>query len=187
MDLRGLFQGTLTGARPHQAISFVDNHDTQPGQALQSWVSGWCKPLAYACILLRQEGIPCVFYGDLYGIPHDNIPPVEALPKLLLARKHCAHGQQTDYLDDADCIGWVRQGMGSALAVVLTDGAGGSKPMCVGAGLAGTVFVELLGSRSERILIPENGTAEFPVSGGSVAVWVPEATAEQIRLELNAL
>ncbi|MCI9472709.1 MAG: hypothetical protein HFF31_01740, partial [Flavonifractor sp.] len=59
--------------------------------------------------------------------------------------------------------------------------------MCVGAGLAGTVFVELLGSRSERILIPENGTAEFPVSGGSVAVWVPEATAEQIRLELNAL
>lgn len=187
MDLRGLFQGTLTGARPHQAISFVDNHDTQPGQALQSWVSGWCKPLAYACILLRQEGIPCVFYGDLYGIPHDNIPPVEALPKLLLARKHCAHSQQTDYLDDADCVGWVRQGMGSALAVVLTDGAGGSKPMCVGAGLAGTVFVELLGSRSERILIPENGTAEFPVNGGSVAVWVPEATAEQIRLELNAL
>ena len=47
--------------------------------------------------------------------------------------------------------------------------------------------MELLGSRSERILIPENGTAEFPVSGGSVAVWVPEATAEQIRLELNAL
>ena len=53
----------------------------------------------FACILLRQEGMPCVFHGDLYGIPHDSISPVTFLPRLLLARKYCAHGQQTDYLD----------------------------------------------------------------------------------------
>lgn len=186
MDLRSLFQGTLAGTRPHQAVTFVDNHDTQPGQALQSWVSGWCKPLAYACILLRQEGIPCVFYGDLYGIPHDSIPPVEALPKLLLARKFCAHGTQTDYLDDPDIIGWVRQGEGSAMAVVLTDRSGGSKRMCAGAGMAGTVFVDLLGGQKERIVIPENGTVDFPVGGGSAAVWIPENTAETIHRILNA-
>ena len=184
MDLRELFRGTLSEVRPSQAVTFVDNHDTQPGQALQSWVSDWCKPLAYACILLRQEGVPCVFYGDLYGIPHDHIGPVEALPKLLLARKYCARGRQIDYLDDPDDIGWVRQGENSAMAVVLTDGPAGSRRMCVGAGMAGTVFVDLLRGRAERILIPENGTADFPVSGGSVAVWIPEDTAERINLEL---
>ncbi|MCI8572833.1 MAG: alpha-amylase, partial [Oscillibacter sp.] len=186
MDLRDLFRGTLTAARPDQAVSFVDNHDTQPGQALQSWVADWCKPLAYACILLRREGVPCVFYGDLYGIPHSSVPPVEALPKLLLARKFCAHGQQTDYLDDPDTIGWVRRGTDSAMAVVLSDGPGGSKRMCTGAEMSGAVFVDLLGGRNERILIPENGTADFPVNGGSAAVWVPENMAEQIQQALKS-
>lgn len=186
MDLRELFRGTLAGERPGQAVTFVDNHDTQPGQALQSWVAAWCKPLAYACILLRQEGVPCVFYGDLYGIPHDRIEPVKALPKLLLARKYCACGQQTDYLDDPDTIGWVRRGEGSAMAVVLTDGPGGSKRMCVGAGMAGTVFVDLLGGRGERISVPENGTADFPVGGGSAAVWLPEDMARRIDRELES-
>lgn len=180
MDLRSLFEGTLAGARPGQAVTFVDNHDTQPGQALQSWVSDWCKPLAYACILLRQEGVPCIFYGDLYGIPHDGISPVGALPKLLLARKFCAWGQQTDYLDDPDIIGWVRKGKDSAMAVVLTDGSGGSKRMCVGAEMAGQTFVDLLEGRAEHIQILENGVADFTVNGGSVAVWVSEGTAEQI-------
>ena len=187
MDLRSLFQGTLAGTRPDQAVTFVDNHDTQPGQALQSWVSGWCKPLAYACILLRQEGVPCVFYGDLYGIPHDGIPPVAELPKLLLARKFCAWGQQTDYLDDPDTIGWVRRGEDTAMAVVLTDGPGGSKRMCTGAGMAGEIFVDLLGNRKERIQIPENGVADFPVSGGSVAVWIPERMAQRIAEAASAL
>ena len=186
MDLRELFRGTLSEIRPDQAVTFVDNHDTQPGQALQSWVSDWCKPLAYACILLRQEGVPCVFYGDLYGIPHDHIEPVKALPRMLLARKYCARGQQIDYLDDPDTIGWVRREEDSAMAAVLTDGPGGSRQMCVGAGMAGTVFVDLLGGREERILIPENGTAEFPVSGGCAAVWIPENMAQRIRLELEA-
>ena len=185
MDLRHLFQGTLTGSRPDQAVTFVDNHDTQPGQALQSWVAEWCKPLAYACILLRQEGVPCVFYGDLYGIPHDRIGPVKELPKLLLARKYCACGQQIDYLDNPDTIGWVRQGQDCAMAVVLTDGPAGSKQMCVGAGMAETIFVDLLGGREEQILIPENGMADFPVNGGSVSVWLPQDMARLISLALH--
>ena len=126
-----------------------------------------------------------MFYGDLYGIPHDNIGPVAALPRLLLARKYCAHGTQTDYLDDPNTIGWVRQGKISAMAVVLTDGPGGSRTMCLGAGMAGATFVDLLGNRRERILIPDNGVADFPVSGGSVSVWVPESTAHRIAAELE--
>ena len=37
------------------AVTFVDNHDTQYGQSLQSFVDDWFKLLAYALILLRQE------------------------------------------------------------------------------------------------------------------------------------
>lgn len=51
--------------RPIDAVTLVDNHDTQIGQSLESWVNPQFKPLAYALILLRPEGYPCVFYGDL--------------------------------------------------------------------------------------------------------------------------
>ena len=71
-DMRYLLKNTLVGTDPELAVTFVDNHDTQPGQALESWVLEWFKPHAYSIILLRDKGIPCVFYGDYYGIPHDN-------------------------------------------------------------------------------------------------------------------
>ena len=67
--MRNILKGTLLEARPERAVTFVDNHDTQPGQALASWVDGWFKSIAYALILLRGEGLPCVFYGDYYGFP----------------------------------------------------------------------------------------------------------------------
>ena len=63
-DLRTIFNNTLVRERPGNAVTFVDNHDTQYGQSLQSFVDGWFKPLAYALILLRKEGVPCVFYSD---------------------------------------------------------------------------------------------------------------------------
>ena len=73
------------------------------------------------------------------------------------------------------------------MAVVLTDGPGGSLEMCVGADMAGRVFVDLLKGRAESVAIPENGNAVFPVNGGSVAVWVPAETAGRIGGELEAL
>jgi hypothetical protein len=38
---------------------------TQVGQSLESWVNPQFKPLAYSLILLRVDGYPCVFFGDL--------------------------------------------------------------------------------------------------------------------------
>ncbi|CAE6478931.1 unnamed protein product, partial [Rhizoctonia solani] len=45
-DMRRIFDGTLVQSRPIDAVTFVDNHDTQIGQSLQSWVQPWFKPLA---------------------------------------------------------------------------------------------------------------------------------------------
>lgn len=94
------------------------------------------------------------------------------LPLSTSSRVKAGTGGQTDYLDDPDIIGWVREDKDSAMAVILTDRPGGSKHMCVGAGMAGEIFVDLLGNRKEQILIQENSVADFPVSGGSVSVWV---------------
>jgi alpha-amylase len=68
-DMRTILDRTLVKEQPTKAVTFVDNHDTQPCQWLESWVEPWFKPLAYALILLRREGYPCVFYGAYYEQP----------------------------------------------------------------------------------------------------------------------
>lgn len=64
-DMSQIFTGTLVEADPFHAVTLVANHDTQPLQALEAPVEAWFKPLAYALILLRENGVPSVFYPDL--------------------------------------------------------------------------------------------------------------------------
>lgn len=168
-DLRTIFDNTLLSRDPAHAVTIVDNHDTQPGQALESWVQLWFKPLAYALILLRDQGTPCVFYGDLYGIPHDDIPPVRELESLLLARRKYAAGGQTDYFDHPNVVGWTREG---GLAAVLSNGDEGWKHMKLGK--PGDVFVDLLGNRSDEVVIDADGVGKFMVNSRSVSVWIPK-------------
>jgi alpha-amylase len=70
--------------------------------------------LAYALILLREAGYPCVFYGDIYGMrsPHYSERTCGGkLADLILARKLYAYGEQEDYFLSPDFIGWVRKGV----------------------------------------------------------------------------
>ena len=166
-DLRTVFDDTLVAWEPEYAVTFVDNHDTQPGQALESWIPGWFKPLAYSLILLREKGTPCVFFGDLFGIHHDNIGPVRELEQFLRLRQSHAVGGQTDYFDHPNVIGWTREG---GMAAVLSNGSDGWKRMKLGT--PGEIFVDALGNRSEEIVIGADGWADFTVNGGSVSVWI---------------
>ena len=175
-DMRTIFDGTLTQDNPTRSVTFVDNHDTQPGQALESWVPDWFKPLAYALILLRQDGYPCVFYGDYYGIGQSNIAPKkQALDCLLAARRDHAYGKQNDYFDHPDIIGWTREGdeeHPDGLAAVVTNGGGGTKHMYAGRAHAGETWYDCTGNRTEEVTVGEDGNGDFPVNGGSVSVWV---------------
>lgn len=63
---------------------------------------------------------------------------------------------------------------GSGCAVILTDGPGGSKNMCMGARFAGCTFRDALGNQKQTIVLDESGSADFCVGGGSVSVWVPD-------------
>ncbi|MDO4615850.1 MAG: alpha-amylase [Lachnospiraceae bacterium] len=186
MDLTNLLKDSLLAARPDNAVLFVDNHDTQPGQALYSFVPTWFKPQAYSIILFQEAGYPCVFYGDLYGIPHDNIPPVTGLAKLCQARKVSAYGTQKDYYDDAHVVGYTRAGdaehEGSGMAVLITNNEGGSKRMYVSMKYAGECFVNLLKPTSEKVVLGDDGCGEFYVERESAAVWVRESGYEKIEL-----
>ena len=175
-DMRRLLDGVLVSARPLQTVTFVDNHDTQPGQALQSFVEPWFKLPAYALLLLREAGYPCVFWGDLYGIPHDGLAPVEGLPALVSVRRAQAYGPQHDWFDHPDVVGWTREGddvhPGSGLAALLSDGPGGKKRMFVGQKFVNRVFRPVFSGAP--VVIGADGWGEFSVDGGSVRVWVPQ-------------
>lgn len=174
-DLRTIFDQTLAKNHPESAVTFVDNHDTQRGQALESTIEEWFKPAAYALILLREAGLPCVFYGDYYGISGEFAQESfqEILDKLLDIRLNLAYGEQTDYFDDANCIGWTRQGKhdGQPIAVLISNAQAASKSMLIGLEWAGREFSDYLGNSSQIVTIDDQGWGEFPVEEKSVSVW----------------
>jgi len=183
-DMSRLLDNTLVSQRPDHAVTFVDNHDTQYGQSLQSFVSDWFKPLSYAVILLRQEGTPCVFYTDYYGNPARNRPLVPNLGKLIKLRHSYAYGLQDDYFDDPHLVGWVRRGdeehPGSGLAVLLTNAEGGEKKMYMGKEYAGRQFYDALGVFEDPITIDEEGYGLFKAGDRNVSVWVQKDALEDL-------
>ncbi|MCX2575392.1 alpha-amylase [Pedobacter sandarakinus] len=186
-DMRTIFENTLVSIRPELAVTFVDNHDSQPLQALESYVDFWFRPIAYALILLRMQGIPCLFFPDLYGGIYDDkdnegqeahvelavLPSLEVMTKV---RMYAAYGEQNDYFDHGNCVGWTRSGdeehENSGLAVLLSNGEEGFKYMEIGQQFSGKTFVDALGHLDHEVVIDENGGAEFHCNAGSVSVWV---------------
>jgi alpha-amylase len=184
-DMRKILNETLVKEMPEKAVTLVDNHDTQPLQALEAPVEAWFKAIAYSIILLRQEGYPCVFYPDLYGahyIDKDKegndqeiwLEKVEELEPLLQARCNHAFGKQVDYFDHPNCIGWTREGDDehSGCAVLLSNGKKGTKKMEAGNRYAGKKFIDVLKKNTSEVEIGEDGWAEFFCPAGSVSVWV---------------
>ena len=185
-DMSKLYENTLTERAPQQAVTFVDNHDTQPGQALYSFIPAWFKPIAYALILLRAVGTPCVFYGDYYGIPHDGVALVPQLARLLKIRERYAYGAEHLFFDDSSLVGFTREGdeehPDSGVAVILTDKIGGRKRMYLGERFAGRLMADALENISETVTVESDGWGTFPVKDGSVSVWVTEPAWEYLYL-----
>jgi alpha-amylase len=196
-DMGRLLDGSLMQTMPLLAVTLVDNHDTQPLQALESTVEPWFKPLAYSVILLRDQGYPCVFHADYYGahyvdqrhgqeISIDLASQRRWIDRFLWARSPCAYGPQIDYLDHFNCIGWTRLGTACyprALAVLMSDGDGGWKWMNVGK--ANTSFVDLTGQIREPITTNGDGWARWLCPAGSVSVWVEQELVNEQGLELD--
>ena len=186
-DLRTIFDNSLVSVRPDLAVTLVENHDTQPLQALEQPVAHWFRPMAYALILLREAGYPCVFYTDIYGAKYVDtgddggqheivMEPVGELAALLKLRRHQAYGLQVDYFDHANCVGWVRRGdeamEGSGLAVLMSNGEEGHKRMEIGSAFAGKTLQDALGKIEDKIEVGDDGWADFRCPAGGVSVWI---------------
>ena len=186
-DMTTIFNNSLVSSMPHLAVTVVDNHDTQPLQALEAPVEFWFKPIAYALILLREQGIPCVFYPDLYGATYTDkgkdgndheiiLEKIPVLEQLIFLRKTVAYGLQRDYFDHPNCIGWTREGTSennnSGCAVILSNGAEGFKLMEMGKKFAGKKFNDALNNKTGEVVINEEGWGDFNCNGASVSVWI---------------
>lgn len=175
-DLRQIFDGTLVAVDPTMAVTFVDNHDTQPGQSLESWVEDWFKPMAYALILLRESGYPVVFYGDYYGCTeeHHQLTSHRKMIEVMLdARRRFNHGPQHDYLDHPTCIAWSRLGNENhpgQMVVILSTADVGTKR--IKALRPNTRFRDLTLHQPEPIITNDTGEADFICPAGKVSVWV---------------
>ena len=145
----------------------------------------WFKPHAYALILLRREGYPCIFWGDYFGSTYPN--PQSGKPdvvlyshqflidRFLFARKAYGFGDQHDYFDHPNTIGWVRTGNAQhpgAMAVLLTNGSEGRKWMNVFR--PNVRFYDATNHFNEKIVANNDGWAEFKCPAGNVSVWLQE-------------
>jgi len=186
-DLRTIFDDSLVARDPTMAVTLVANHDTQPLQALESVVEPWFTPLAYALILLRRGGYPCVFAADYFGASyrdvgsdgreHDvHIPSHRwMIDRFLEVRRRNAYGAQYDYFDDPNLVGWTRLGDEAhpgGLAAVLSNGAGGSKWMETGA--PNTTYHDHTDHVRTPVVTDEHGWGAFRCGPGSVSLWAPE-------------
>ncbi len=185
-DLRNIFEDTLVNEHPDLAVTIVSNHDTQPLQALESVVEPWFKPLAYAMILLRKGGYPCVFAADYYGASYKDIGKdgkeyeIEMashqwmIDKFLQVRRTYAYGDQHDYFEHPNCIGWTRTGSREnpgGTAVVLSNDKAGAIRMQTGS--PATTYTDLTEHVKEQVQTDSEGYGEFRCNAASVSVWVP--------------
>ena len=176
-DMQYLLKDTLVDRDPTHAVTFVDNHDTQAGQALESAIQPWFVPLAYSVILLRPQGYPCVFYGNYYGVKSMNGPSFHREIDLMMdLRKTHVYGAQHDYFDDPDVVGWTMEGDeehgGNGLAVIMTNRTGGDKAMLAGAQHAGETWVDALHHHPGEVVIDSEGYGVFSCNNGSLSIWL---------------
>lgn len=180
-DLRQIFDDTIVKTYPSIAVTFVDNHDSQYGESLESSIEPWFKEIAYGLILLRKEGYPCVFYGDYYGTggPYSQAGFKEEIDILAKVRKSFAYGDQDDYFETPFSIGWVRHGdeeHPNKCAVVISIRDMNTIRMFVGKEQSCKTYADFTGNNEGKVSIDDEGFGDFMVSPGSISVWLEENT-----------
>lgn len=172
-DLRNLYRDTLVSRLPVHAVTFVDNHDTAPRQGLSCFVKKWFKPMAYACILLREEGYPCVFYGDYYGLK-TNKGIQKELDILLKCRKSLAYGVQRNYIDQ-DYFGFTRE-----KGIVVLFSLRHDQKLWMEVGHSNEVFVDVF-HPSRKVQLNGDGWGCFFCEKEKLSVYIPRDEYKKLK------
>lgn len=180
-DMGSILNNTLVKEKPFLAVTIVENHDTQPLQSLETLVEAWFKPLAYAIILLRDEGYPCVFAADYYGAHYrDKGHEIwMACHKWMIdlfmeVRVKYTFGKRRDYFDHRHTVGWTFQGDAEhkSMAVLMTNSGDDNKWMESGRPLC--TYRDVTNHIDGTVQTDEWGWGAFKTRGGKVSVWVEE-------------
>jgi len=184
-DMTRLVHAGLAGINPGGAVTFVENHDTDKDYPITQKKLLAYAYIPYALILLRREGYPCVFYADYYGAEYENCrsgaPPVKMyshrflIDRFLKARREYGYGDQYDYFDHPNTIGWVRTGNAAhpgAMAVVMSNGGDGNKWM--NTFKPNATFTDVTGHCNVKIQTNGEGWGNFLCRAGKVSVWTQD-------------
>ncbi|MCK8816838.1 alpha-amylase [Natroniella sulfidigena] len=181
LDLRWLGGRGLVNKDGYQnrAVTFIDNHDTdrdQGGYGIRPISKR--KYQAYTYILMREHGLPTVFWKDyyIYGMK-------EGLDKLLAARRRFAYGPSYETeTNDHNTYSYVRAGSkevaGSGLVMMITQQTdGGIINKRINSRQPDTLFYDYTGNVKERVKTDTFGYGDFKVKATEEqgwSVWVAE-------------
>lgn len=167
-DMRRLKNAGFVAARPELAVTFVDNHDTVKSGGLYSPVDRF-KLLAYAYILMRDGGVPSVFYPDFLA-EHD------ALKKLIALRTSHARGKGSEHAETSQNVYvYSRRGDDSAvgspggLVLLLNDGASDMSVDVVTPFANAELHEEIRGGTARS---DATGKARLSVKASDYSIWV---------------
>ncbi len=172
-DMGAVLNDTLVQRRPCKAVTFVGSHDDQPamhdGEPRGHYVGDWFKSQAYAIILLREQGYPCVSNVDM-------IKDESLILKMMKLRNNCTYGERMDRFDHYSTIGWSYAGgyhYDNSMAVVLTRGGAGYKWLKTGK--PNTKYRDFMDKVNEDIWTNNDGWGCFKCVDESTSVWVEES------------
>ncbi|TDX52729.1 alpha-amylase domain-containing protein [Orenia marismortui] len=161
----------------NKAVTFVDNHDTGRDHKEYTYPITKRKYQAYTYILLRETGLPMVYWKDYY---QDNMK--SGLDKLLEARSHYAYGPGREVENnDRDTYSYVREGLknipDTGLVMMISQGTSGDlTTKRIDSGKSNTEFYDITANIEERVVTDEEGYGEFKVRNDENtgwSVWVP--------------
>jgi alpha-amylase len=115
-DMAQLDHAGLAGISPMQAVTFVENPDTDT-DGYSSVI--WNKLLGYAYIL-TSEGYPCVYYRD-YSTDADCYGLKPWLDNLIWIHENLAFGQTIERCKDFQCFAFERLGYPNLLVGLNND------------------------------------------------------------------
>ena len=177
LDLRWLGGAGLVNQAGYEkrTVTFVDSHDTDRED--ENKAISKRKHQAYTYILLREDGIPCVYWKDYYiwGLKPE-------LDRLIAARHKFAYGAGYETnSNDYNTYSYIREGTAevpnSGLVMMITQSeAGGIIKKEINSCQPQTTFHDYTGNVSGTVTTDNNGVGEFKVKASAAkgwSVWVP--------------
>ncbi len=154
-----------------RAVTFIDTHDTDRDNQDKGVESiSHYKYQAYAYILLREEGIPTVYWKDFYTRKMS-----EGIKPIINARHRYAYGQgyESDATDKRTYC-YVREGededTGLVMLMTLSDKGDVIKKE-IDAKNENTVYYDITGHFKDEIKTNENGIGNFKVKAQEDKGW----------------